>query len=208
MKNIIIITDPHIKEDELTECNLVFDEILKLKEESHADTFICAGDSFDRVNPSPEEIDCFSTFLSKINLPTILIAAKSHESISDNESILKHFGILKSSIKVVPEFIDEKKLFVGHFIVNESKKKFGAARSKTELKYQYVVLGHSHSFELIPPNICQLGSCRYINFDEAADKTKKVLLITDYNGKNERCHFIDLKTPYPMVDITLGGNNE
>jgi DNA repair exonuclease SbcCD nuclease subunit len=203
MKNILIASDFHIKDSEIEECNVVFDEIISIKEQYNVDTFIDAGDSFDRINPSSLEIDCLSKFLTKLNIPTILIAAKSHESISNTESILNHFGILNKSIQIVPEYEDDKLLFVGHFAIKESKCGYGTKRYKNEFKHKYVVLGHVHSFELIPPNICQLGSVRYVDFAEARDKEKKVLLITDYKEETEKCQFIALKTPYPMIDIIL-----
>jgi len=204
MKNILITSDHHIKESELEECNLIHDELITIKEQYNIDTYINAGDSFDRINPSPKEVDCFSTFLTKLNIPSIIIAAKSHESISANESILNHFGILNKFIQILPEYKDENHLYIGHFILKESKLNYGATKSKKAFsKFRYVILGHQHSYELIKPNCCQLGSTRYINFDESNDKSKKILVITDYNEESEKCHFLDLKTPYPMASVVL-----
>jgi DNA repair exonuclease SbcCD nuclease subunit len=64
-------------------------------------------------------------------------------------------------------------------------------------------LGHQHSREIIKPNICQLGSVRYVNFDEAEDKNKVVALITDYKTEEVRVRFLPIFSANPMKTIDL-----
>jgi len=200
--NILFVGDFHIKESELKEINNIFDEILILKDKHNINRLYITGDTFDKINPTPNEIDCFAKFIQKINIPIILISAQSHESISETESILNHFGILKNTILVTKEYQDKDHLFMGHFTLKESKINYGTTKSKKEFsKYKYVILGHQHSFELINPNICHLGSIRYVDFAEVDDTKKVVLLIENYKEDKEKCHFLELKSPYPMVDL-------
>jgi DNA repair exonuclease SbcCD nuclease subunit len=110
-------------------------------------------------------------------------------------------------VSVVKEFKDGNHLYCGHFSLKESSKNYDAKISKTDLKdYLYVFLGHIHSYELIKPNIVHIGSCRYINFDEAKDKQKIVALITDYGTEAEKVHFMKLKSPIPMIQLELSKN--
>jgi len=204
MSNILITGDFHIKDQDLEECTLILHELIELKNKYHVVKMIITGDTFDRVSPSSQELDCFSKFVKEIDIPIILLSANSHESTSIEESVINHFGILKENITVVKEYIDDNYLFVGHFIVNESKKNYGGSVPKKTLdKYKYVVLGHGHSYELIPRNICQLGSVRYVDFAEVNDKAKKVLLIENYKEENEKCQFIALNSSYAMRDVII-----
>jgi DNA repair exonuclease SbcCD nuclease subunit len=206
--NILMFGDIHIIEKDLEEIELIFDEINTIKNNNKIDKIIITGDTFDRPNPTSKELDCFSNFIQKINIPIILLVAKSHESISSEESILNHFGILKDNIKIVTEYNEPHYLYVGHFTLKESKMNYGAVRSKKDFKgrYRYVVLGHQHSFEVIPSNICQIGSIRYVDFAESEDEVKKVLIIQNSKEETEKCLFLSLSTPYPMVDAYLGKN--
>jgi DNA repair exonuclease SbcCD nuclease subunit len=134
----------------------------------------------------------------------IIIAAQSHESTTPEESILNHFGVLNNNVKVVKEYTDTTHMLCGHFVLNESKINYDAKKSKEEFKdFKYVFLGHQHTFEIIKPNICHLGSCRYIDFSEVDDLKKIICIIQDYNEKMEQIHFSGLKSPYPMKDIQL-----
>jgi hypothetical protein len=109
---------------------------------------------------------------------------------------------------VVKEYKDSNHLFCGHFSIKESACNYDAKLSKEAFKeYLYVFLGHVHSYQLIKPNIVHLGSCRYINFTEAEDKQKIVVLITDYGTETEKVHFMKLKSPIPMIQLELGKNN-
>jgi len=205
--NLMFAGDFHIREKDLEECKFMLNEIAELCKKYNVGKLFITGDTFDRINPTPNEIDLFSNFLHEVNLPTVIIAAQSHESISSTESIMNHFGILKSNVWVVKEYHDmhnEKEyLFVGHFIITESKKNVGGTVSKDTLKkYRYVVLGHGHSFEEIVPNVLQLGASRYVDFAESNDKAKVVLLMENYKDDlREKCHFLGLKSVYRMQDI-------
>lgn len=205
MKNILIAGDLHIDLQSLEECSLILNEQKELIKKYKVDTYISTGDNFEFAKPTSKELNLFSSFLKEIKIPSIIIAAQSHESTTPEDTVLTHFGILSNTITVVKEYYDENKLFVGHFIVSESRlNKFGATISKNQLKkFRHVVLGHGHHFELIKPNVCQLGSSRWVDFGEAQDKQKVALLIENYNSDNPMCSFIALKSPYPMIDIEL-----
>jgi len=203
--NILFASDFHIIESDLTEINTIFNELLIIKDKYCINKLIIAGDSFDKVNPTSKELDCLSTFLKTINTPTILLAANSHESISQTESVVNHFGILKDNINVVKEYIDDNKLFVGHFIVNQSSKNFGATIDVTTLKqYRYVILGHGHNHEMSTSNWCQLGSIRHVDFGEDQNIHKIVAVCEDYDSLRPRWKFIPLNSPYPMITLELG----
>lgn len=207
MNNILLFSDLHITQSSLKECILILEEIGMLANKYNCDTLINLGDTFDGLRPTSSELDVFATFIRRLgnNKQHIIIAAQSHESTTQEESILNHYGILSDNIKIVKEYKDQNHLFCGHFILKESSKNFGATASKEVFKdYLYVFLGHQHSYELIKPNCVQLGSCRYINFDEAKDLQKIVALITDYGTEDEKCHFMKLKSPIPMLQLELG----
>jgi len=144
------------------------------------------------------------------NKEIILLAANSHESETNELSSVDVYGILKNNITVVKEYHEEDKLYLGHFIVNESTANpNGGTKSKTELSgYKNVLLGHGHNFEVIKPNICQLGSCRYTSFGENAEIKKRIGIVTDYGEEKERWGFIELKTPYPIVNIEVTSKME
>ena len=203
MDNVLFFGDLHISKDSLKECNLILKEILFLCDKYNITKVINLGDTFDRINPSSEELDLFASFIKKLNREIIILAAKSHESTAPEESILNHFGILFEKIQIVKEYIDENYLYCGHFTLNESMKYYGSKRSKNEFKnYKYVLLGHQHQPQVIKPNICHLGSTRYVNFDEINDK-KQVLLIENYRLEEEKCHFIALQSHYPMKVVSI-----
>ena len=65
--NILVISDIHLKEKELEEINAIFDEFLILKDKHNISKLYIAGDTFDKVNPSPKEIDCFAKFIKKMD---------------------------------------------------------------------------------------------------------------------------------------------
>jgi DNA repair exonuclease SbcCD nuclease subunit len=202
--NLLIAGDFHITERDLEECSLILHELIELKNKYRVDKLIITGDTFDRVNPNSKELDCFSKFVKEIDIPIILLSANSHESTSIEESVINHFGILKDTITVVKEYHEDEYLFVGHFIINESKKNYGGSVPKSALeKYRYVVLGHGHSYELIKPNICQLGAVRYVDFAESQDKAKICLLIENYRTEGEKCSFLALKSSYSMKDVIV-----
>jgi len=202
--NLLFASDFHIEEQSFEELELVFNEILEIKEANKIDKIIIPGDSFDRISPTSKELDFLSTFIKKLNCQIILIAANSHESTTQEDSVINHIGILRDDILVCKEWKDEHRLFAGHFIVKQSTKNKGGTINQSELKdYRNVVLGHGHIFELVKPNLCQLGSIRFISFGEDPAINKKVAICYNYGEKDQGWQFIDLKTPYPLIDIEL-----
>jgi DNA repair exonuclease SbcCD nuclease subunit len=187
---------------------LILEEIGMFVNKYNIDTLINLGDTFDGLKPSSKELDVFATFIRRLgNKQHIILAADSHESTTQEESILNHYGILSDNVKIVKEFKDGNHLYCGHYVIKESKAGYGAKLSKTDLKdYLYVFLGHQHSYEMIKPNICHLGSVRYVDFAEAQDKVKIVALITGYGTDKEEVHFLKLKSPIPMIALKLGKN--
>jgi len=110
---------------------------------------------------------------------------------------------------VVKEYHDEHKLFVGHFIMNQSSKNFGGTvDSKTLKQYRYVILGHGHNHEMSRDNWCQLGSIRYVDFGEDPKIPKKVGICLGYETNYPKWKFINLNSPYPMKNIIIGERNE
>ena len=203
--NLLIFGDLHITQNSLSECRLILNELLDLCKKYSISKIINLGDTFDALRPSSQELDLFAEFIKDLNRPITIIAANSHESENEQISILNHYGILSDNVTVVKEYIDGDHMYCGHFALLESNKSFGSKLSKEDLKdYLYVFLGHIHSQQMIKPNIVHLGSCRYVNFDEAKDKAKIVALITDYNGDKETVHFLKLKSPIPMLELHLG----
>lgn len=202
--NLLIFGDLHIKKSELIECGLVLNEIISLANKYNVDAVYDLGDTFDILKPESECLDLFSKFIVKLNRPLTMLAAKSHESTTPEESIVNHFGILNPGVKVVKEYIDESYMYCGHFMLKESSGGYDASKLAEEFKqYKYVLLGHQHTLQAIGKNIMHLGSCRYIDFAESQDKAKVVLLIENYKGTDETNHLIGLKSPYPMKDIYL-----
>lgn len=209
MTNVLIFSDLHINQSSLKECASILEEISALANKYQVDTLISLGDTFDSIKPSSLELDLLANFIKKLNKKLIIIAADSHESTTKEESILNHFGILSDRVKILKEFKDNNHLYCGHFSLKESSKNYDAKISKEALKnYAYVFLGHLHSYEIIKPNICYLGSSRYVNFEEAKDKYKIVALITDYDSDTEKVHFLSLKSPKPMIELNLGKNQQ
>jgi len=201
MNNILIFSDLHLTKESLKECILILEEIGSIAKEHNVDTLINLGDTFDVVKPSSLELDVFATFIKRINKPMIVIAANSHESESEIDSVINHYGILSDNIKVVKEYKDGNDLFLGHFIVKGAKKSFGTTHTLDELKgFRHAWLGHQHSHE---PDYHQLGSCRFVSFDEWQDK-KVVVVIKNYKTKEETVEIIQLKSPIPMVVLHLG----
>jgi DNA repair exonuclease SbcCD nuclease subunit len=206
MNNILIYSDLHINLLSLKECKIILEEISTLVNKYNIDTLINLGDTFDILKPSSLEMDVFATFIKRLgnDKQHIILSANSHESTTEEESILNHYGILSDNIKIVKEFKDGNHMYCGHFSIKESSKNYDAKLSKENLKqYLYVFLGHIHSYQLIKPNIVHLGSSRYVNFDEAKDKQKIIALISNYNTDKEEVHFLKLKSPYPMVEFIL-----
>ena len=210
MRNILLFSDLHISQSSLKECILILEEIGMLANKYNIDTLINLGDTFDSLKPSSKELDIFATFINRLgNKQHIILAANSHESTTQEESILNHYGILSNNIRIVKEFKDNHHLYCGHFSLKESLSNYDAKLSKENFKgYAYVFLGHIHSYQMIKPNICHLGSCRYVSFAEAQDKQKVVVLISNYGTEKEGVHFLKLKSPIPMKELYLQKKDE
>jgi DNA repair exonuclease SbcCD nuclease subunit len=210
MNNVLIYSDLHINQSSLKECITILEEIGMLTNKYNIDTLINLGDTFDGLKPSSQELDVFATFIKRLgnDKKHIILAADSHESTTQEESILNHYGILSDNVQIVKEYKDGNHLYCGHFSIKESIVNYGAKLSKEDLKnYIYVFLGHIHSYQVIKPNICHLGSCRYVDFDEAKDEYKVITIISDYKTEQEEVHFMKLKSPIPMIQLELGKNN-
>lgn len=206
--NYLIFGDIHISQSSLKECEIIFKEIIGLCEKYSVTYIISLGDNFDNNKPTASELNCLGKFVRDLrNKQIILLAAQSHESETLELSSVDIYGILSPNVKIVKEYKDGNHLYCGHFSIKESVCNYDAKLSKEEFKnYIYVFLGHIHSYQMIKPNICHLGSCRYVNFDEAKDKQKIVALITDYGTETEKVHFMKLKSPIPMIQLELGNN--
>ena len=188
------MTDSHIAEESIAELDSIFAEIIQQK----ADELIFGGDYYEKNRPTAKELlfgtQWAHTFVKKFK--KVYFLRGNHDKVRDISAIdyLRELGI---------EIIDEYKkdgLFVGHFMVNESKYAFGTGKCglKDLKKNKLTILGHQHSYEKLSHNIYHLGSCRYCSFQEANDKQKFIAKI-DNKG---HIHFITLKTPILMYDVT------
>lgn len=206
--NLLLFGDLHLTQQDLPECIQILEEIGMLANQHKVDLVIDLGDTFDNLKPSSLELDCFATFIRRLNKKLIIIAADSHESETEKQSILNHYGILNDTIIVVKEYQDDYLLCLHEFI-KENNLNFGAKRSLKDFKqFKYVFSGHDHHYHIIKPNYCFLGSCRFINFDEAKDSQKVIAIIEDYRGEKEKVIFIPLNSPIPMMDIELEQNSQ
>jgi DNA repair exonuclease SbcCD nuclease subunit len=189
----LIFTDPHIEEEALEELETIFKEIFKYQ----ADMLIMIGDYYDKRKPTAKEI-LFGTkwaYFFKKRFSKVIFVKGNHDKTQDISAInyLEYIGI-----ECVDEYIDEQNTFYGHFMTDKSLMEYGThEKTLTELKqYQYVLLGHQHTFQELAPNIYHLGSCRYINFNEAKDEGKYVML--NYNNIWERRK---LEAIIPMIEV-------
>ena len=206
MNNILIFSDLHINQSSIKECIMILEEIGMLVNKYNVDTLINLGDTFDCLRPTSQEMDIFATFIRRLgnDKKHIILAADSHESTTKEQSILNHYGILTDNVLIVKEFKDDNHLLCIHDSVKESPVNFDAKHSSREYKdFFYVFAGHIHSYYVLKPNFCGLGSCRWVNFSEVNDKYKIVALISDYNSEREQVHFLKLKSPIPMIEVIL-----
>lgn len=208
--NYLIFGDIHVSQTSLKECQIIFKEIIDLCNKYSVTHVISLGDNFDNNKPTASELNCLGEFIHGLgNRKIILLAAQSHESETTELSSVDIYGILSNNVKVVKEYKDSNHLYCGHFSIRESSKNYDAKLSKEDFKqYLYVFLGHVHSYQFIKPNICHLGSVRYVNFDESEDKAKIIALITDYNTDKEKVNFLKLDSPIKMVEIKLKSNKD
>lgn len=193
----LIFSDLHIKESDFEELQLVCDELVTIAKQEKVDEIISLGDQFDHSVPTPNELVFLSNFLKSFKKPIKLIVAKSHESISKEQSYFHHLPILNSKIEVASEFVIDN-CFFGHFTFKESKFGYGSEQSiKGYNKYDLVLTGHVHDFEeIVKGKIYQLGNVRFIRADET--EQKRVAIIED-----KKIQFINLKSYYPLFNVTI-----
>jgi DNA repair exonuclease SbcCD nuclease subunit len=205
--NYLFFGDLHIQEKSIEECNLVMDEIFSIAKQYKVDLIFNAGDSFNKVNPSALEQNCFSQMVKDSPVKMVTIVAESHESISDINTSLSHYNILCPEKIELHKFWTDNNIAVGHFAVKESKLGYGAKVSITELrnKYKETFLGHVHIPEDFG-NVHQLGSVRFVSHNETGfeiPNKKRIAIITNYGTKNQKLEFIPLSSPYPMKTLTF-----
>jgi DNA repair exonuclease SbcCD nuclease subunit len=190
----IIFTDPHIEENALEELELIFKEIFKYQ----ADMLIMIGDYYDKRKPTTKEI-LFGTkwaYFFKKKFSKIIFVKGNHDKTQDISAInyLEYIGI-----ECVDDYTDEQNTYYGHFMTEKSLMEYGThEKTLAELRqYSYVLLGHQHSFQELAPNIYHLGSCRYINFNEAKDDGKYIIL--NYNNSWDRRKLMSV---IPMIETS------
>ncbi len=143
----IYIGDLHIDEKSIPELTDIFREIFSYG----ADRAVQLGDWYDSNKPSPLELN-FGTDIAKQMIRhygggTVLDGNGRH-SILHGESVtcyLQHLGIKTVGIEH-ETIIDNKRILLGHFMLNESKLEYGSGKyGIKDLKdYDYVLLGHQH----------------------------------------------------------------
>lgn len=219
MSKIGIFSDLHIQEKDFEELSLVCSEIYDIFSQNKVEEIFYLGDALHRNNPTPLEIDFLANFLKRFYpIPIKLVIATSHESSSSTISHLTHFGILSDNIVTAPYFDltrNNLNIFLGHFMVKESLCGFKEEKSIEDFNQDFIFLGHQHSYQQLHKTILDsmarqgesrvyhIGSCRYINFNEAQDPKKYVAILnTDKNCSNP-LQLIELKSIYPMIDIKV-----
>ncbi len=201
----IYIGDLHIDEKSIPELTDIFREIFSYG----ADRAVQLGDWYDSNKSSPLELD-FGTGIAKqmvdIYKDVTILDGNGRHSVLHGESVtryLHHLGIKTVGIEH-ETIIDNKRILLGHFMLNESKLEYGSGKyGIKDLKdYDYVLLGHQHSSQTLVENkIFHLGSCRFQNFNEVNDPYKQIAIIDD-----GVLTFIPLKSPTPMVQL-IGDTN-
>jgi DNA repair exonuclease SbcCD nuclease subunit len=201
MKNILIFTDLHLKDKDITECECVIDELRDLAKKYNVDNILNIGDTFDSIKPTALEQNLFSSFVKTLPCVMKTIVATSHESISDTNTVLSHYQILNSNIELYPTEWTDDNMMIAHWVFKEARKGFDCTRSIVDYKkYKLWFGGHQHSFEKLSETHYQLGSVRAVNFDESGD-VKQVAVITNYMSKTQKLEFIPLRSAYPMETV-------
>jgi predicted phosphodiesterase len=105
--------------------------------------------------------------------------------------------ILSLGVKVVPNIVIDNNYY-GHFFVEKSIKSFNSAkRSLDEFNdYNYVFLGHQHTFQILGNKRVHPGSCIFVDFGEVDDTSKNIIML-----ENNNMEIIELKSPIPMIDV-------
>ncbi len=191
----LIIGDTHINEKFISELDIIFKEILKIK----ADRLIHLGDFYDNKRPTAKEILFGTEWLTKFRekYKEIILIRGNHDK-TRNISAIDYLKYLHA--KVMDEYIDENNNYYSHFMTDKSKLEYGTAYKtvKQLLKYNKVFLGHQHLFQEIKKNkMYHIGSCRFCNFNEVEDKTKVIASLDEANNLT----FASLKSPMPMIEV-------
>lgn len=189
----LIFTDSHISIDSLEELNNIFKEIISYS----AERLIMIGDYFHKKNPTTKEI-LFATRWAtefKKKYKDIIWVRGNHDKIQEISSVdyLKYLDL-----NVVDDYTDENNNYFGHFMVVGSWQGFEEKISAIMLqnKYNFILLGHQHSFQQFSDKMFHLGSCRFVSWGESRDKNKQIALIDD-----DSILFIPLHSPIPMIDV-------
>lgn len=183
MTKYIVFTDPHIEESCLEELEQVFREISW--HSKGRPVLVCVGDYYEKKNPSAREI-AFGTkwaMTFKKAFADFIMVAGNHPAVDatiSGVSYLEYLGI------TVVEDIELEGTYYGHYMVKESLCGFNESHEGTDLanKHKLSILGHQHSFQIIKWNdingiIVHPGSVRYVDFGEAGDKGKYILVVED-----------------------------
>ena len=188
MDKTLIFSDSHICNSNIIELKDIFAEIMNYK----ADRVICLGDYYDRKLLNAEELifgtNIMKQFVEKYSEVIML------EGNHDKETI-KY--IIDLGVKVFPSIVIDNNYY-GHFFVDKSIKSFNSAkRSLTEFdEYNFVFLGHQHSFQVLKEKRIHPGSIAWIDFGEVDDTSKNIIML-----ENDKIDIIELKSPIPMIDI-------
>ena len=189
----LIFTDPHISESALPELEEIFKEIFK----QNADRLVMGGDFYDKKRPTAKEI-IFGTkwaHFFKKKFGKVVFLRGNHDR-TENVSAIDYLEYL--GIEIVDDYIFDG-AYVGHFMTNKSLYEYGTAQKTVEElgKYEFVILGHQHSYQKLDKSIIHLGSVRYVNFNEVIDSCKYVML----NFGRAQWQRMKLDSPIPMKDV-------
>ena len=201
---MLVFSDLHIDLENIQECISIMNEIKSIINDHKINELVTIGDIFDKHNPFNEEINTFCNFLKDINVKTYIVVAPSHESITPENNIFKHFELLNPNIKTYFKELILNDIYFGHFTVKESLKGFNETKSIYDFtNYRCILLGHQHTWQKITNNAYHIGSSRWVRFDEDHKINKKVAIIY-----NDNIEFIDLKSPIKMLDVLYNSEND
>jgi hypothetical protein len=204
---ILTFADPHIEESNIEELDKVFNEILNyFNKDTH---IICLGDYYHKNRPTAKEIEFGSKWSSKFMnfFKNFTMLRGNHTMVNfkeNNSSVeyMKYFGVS------VLEDIVINNIYFGHKMTEKSDMFFGIdipteARYEIKtadlLKYDISLLGHQHAYQEIDKAIYHIGSIIYTTFNEINVAKKYIFKI---NEKDKTIEKIELKTPYPMVEVS------
>ena len=198
MSQQFVFTDPHIEESCLVELDKVFQEILLYSKGKPI--LICVGDYYEKKNPTPKEIDFGTKWIMKFKqaFKHFVMVTGNHPEVEKNISTVSYMKYL--GVEVVPEIVIEG-TYYGHYMVKESLCGFNETKEGKDLtdKYELSILGHQHTYQVISigtGRIVHLGSCRYVDFGEAKDRFKYIMLVEDCDFRE-----VALQSVRPMIDV-------